>query len=130
MEIIGRLSQTVQIRRLRQARSKTKVLRLENKACCRRIEEGLIRIPSSDGEGEWIVCVRKDECRVCRVKAIVAFRSRPDRLLDLEDLLRGIVDLDVQSVFYEGCQRDHDVLITNIPVWYSTSSLRSVKSLP
>ena len=97
MEIIGRLSQTVQVWRLRQARSETKVLRLEDKACCRSIEEGFICISSSDGEGEWAVRVREDQCRLCRIKAIITLRSRPDRFLDLENLLSGIVDLNVQS---------------------------------
>jgi hypothetical protein len=103
MKIIGGLSQTIQVWRLRQDRSETEVLGLEDKACCRSVEEGFICIPPSDGEGEWIVRVREDQCRFCRVKAIVALRSRPDRFLNLEDLLSGIVDLNMQSVLYRGC---------------------------
>jgi hypothetical protein len=100
MEIISRLSQTVQVRRLGQARPEAEVLRLKDKACCRSIEESLICILSSDGEGERIISVRKDQSRICRIKAVVALRSGPDRLLDLKDLLSGIVDLDVQPLLY------------------------------
>lgn len=97
MKIIGRLSQTVQIWRLRQARSEAKVLRLEDKACCRSIKERLIGAPSSNSKRERIVCVSEDQSRICGIKATITLRSRPDRLLNLKYLLSGIVDLNVQS---------------------------------
>ena len=61
---------------------------------------------------------------------VVARRSRKQRLLDLIHLLVGIVDLDVQAGLYAAISAIRSRTEMHLPVWYSTSNLRFVRSWP
>ena len=50
VERISRLSQTVQVRSLRQTRSQTEVLRLKDQVCCRSVEKSLIGVSAADSK--------------------------------------------------------------------------------
>ena len=99
MEIIRRLAQTVQVRGLGQTRPEAEILRLEDQTGRRRIEQRLVSLSPRDGKRERVCRVREHQRRARRVNAILALRAGPDGLLDLEHLLGGIVDLDVDAVF-------------------------------
>ena len=99
MEIIRRLAQTVQVRGLGQTRPEAEILRLEDQTGRRRIEQRLVSLSPRDGKRERVRRVREHQRRARRVNAILALRAGPDGLLDLEHLLGGIVDLDVDAVF-------------------------------
>jgi hypothetical protein len=99
MEIVCRFAQTVQVRGLRQTRPEPEILRLEDQTGRRRIEQRLVRLSPRDSKRERVRRVRKHQRRARRINAILALRAGPDGLLDLEHLLGGIVDLDVDAVF-------------------------------
>ena len=99
MERISRFSKTIQVGRRRKSSPQTKVLRLEDQTGRRRIEQRLVSLSPRDGKRERVCRVREHQRRARRVNAILALRAGPDGLLDLEHLLGGIVDLDVDAVF-------------------------------
>jgi len=69
-------------------------LRLEDQGCARSIEESLATTVPSDSKGEWGLCHGEDEIAIIN---ITAWWARENGFRYLIDLLRGIVDLDVQS---------------------------------
>ena len=99
MEIVCGFAQTVQVRGLGQTRSEAEILRFKDQTGRRRIEQRLVSLSPRDGKRERVRRVREHQRRARRINAILALRARPDGLLDLEHLLGGIVDLDVDAVF-------------------------------
>lgn len=108
MERISRFTKTIQVGRWRQSGPQTEVLRLKDKRCSRCVEEGFVGLPTRNGKRERVVGPGECQGRVFRVDTFIIGRTRPDRLLDLEDLFGSIVDLDVKPVGYGRCQHETD----------------------
>lgn len=88
------LAEAIQVGVFRKLRPQTQVLRLEDEAGSRGVEEDLARVRAGDLEGERAVDVLKLESRVGRLVPR-CFWAREDGLWDLVDIVGGILNLDV-----------------------------------